>query len=234
MIALLLVLLAVQALAEIPRVDFVQRLGEPVPDVSLVDEAGATRTLSELTGGKPTLLLLGYFRCPMLCRQIRGGLEESLEQLDWRPGREFNVLSVSIDPRERPGRRPPEGWRFLTGAAGQLQTLQDAVGFRSVYDPAQDQFAHPSGLVVLTGDGRVSSYLLGISFPAQGLKLALSRAARGRIGGPVDRLLLLCYHYDPATGRYGLAIMRVLQLLCALTVTLLAGWLWRQRCRSCR
>ena len=163
-------------------------------------------------------------------------------------GHEFNVISVSIDPRERPELarkkqhsylsrydRPgaEEGWRFLTGGQEQIKKLCETVGFESVYDPQTDQFAHPAGVVVLTAEGKVSSYLLGISFPSRAIKLALQRASSGGVGDPVDQILLLCYHYDPSTGRYSLAIMRLMQMAGLATVLLLAGGIgWMQRRKS--
>lgn len=241
---LMICLLALPLLAEVPQVEFRQHLGATVPDVRLVDETGREATLHQLEGGRPTLLVLGYYHCPMLCHQVQGGLVDSLRQLDWSAGQQFTVLTVSIDPRERPPLalakqtgylsrydRPgaAAGWRFLTGSPRQLQALQQAVGFESAYDAESDQYAHPAGIVVLTPEGRVSSYLLGIDFPARALKLALQRAAAGRLGDPADRLLLLCYHYDPATGKYGFAIMRTLQLACLITLLFLGRFLLRGR-----
>lgn len=243
---LLIVMLSLPLLAEVPQVEFRQNLGTRVPDVQLIDETGRASSLLDLAGGRPTLLVLGYYHCPMLCHQVQSGLVDSLRTLDWSAGKEFTVLTVSIDPRERPALalakqtsylsrydRPGAalGWRFLTGSPGQLLALQQAVGFDSVYDRDSDQYAHPAGIVVLTPDGRVSSYLLGIDFPARALKLALQRAAAGNLGSPADRLLLLCYHYDPTTGRYGFAIMRSLQLACLVTLLLVGRFVLRGRRR---
>ncbi|MGE0491305.1 MAG: SCO family protein [Vulcanimicrobiota bacterium] len=241
LILLMLLILPQPARAEAPRVDFVQRLGADVPgELVFLDEQGRQVRFDQLTGGKPSLLVLGYYHCPMLCHQIQGGLVDSLGQLEWSVGREFNVICVSIDSRERPELarkkqhaylsrydRPAaeKGWRFLTGGQEQINRLCDTVGFESVYDPPTDQFAHPAGLVVLTPEGKVSSYLLGISFPARAIKLALQRASSGGVGDPVDQILLLCFHYDPSTGRYSLAIMRLMQIAGLATVLLLAGWI---------
>ncbi|MCA9791282.1 MAG: SCO family protein [Candidatus Eremiobacteraeota bacterium] len=249
LILMMLLALHQPAKAEPPRVEFAQRLGAIVPsDLVLFDERGRQVRFDQLTRGKPSLLVLGYYHCPMLCHQVQSGLVDSLGKLEWSVGHEFNVISVSIDPRERPELarkkqhsylsrydRPgaEEGWRFLTGGQEQIKKLCETVGFESVYDPQTDQFAHPAGVVVLTAEGKVSSYLLGISFPSRAIKLALQRASSGGVGDPVDQILLLCYHYDPSTGRYSLAIMRLMQMAGLATVLLLAGGIgWMQRRKS--
>lgn len=243
---LLTLLLSLPASAEPPPVGFEQKLGATVRgDLQLMDEQGQGTAFKDLLDGRPTLLVLGYYGCPMLCHQVQSGLVDSLQLLEWSAGREFNVLTVSIDARERPklARRKKHaylsrydrpqaetGWRFLTGADGQLKELQRAVGFSATYDPDTDQFAHAAGLVVLTPEGTVSSYLMGISFPARALKLALQRASSGTVGSPVDQILLLCYQYDPSTGRYSLAITRIVQLAGIGSALLLAAWLiWAHR-----
>lgn len=242
----LLLLLTLSASAEPPPVAFEQKLGARVPgQLLLVDEQGEEVTFQDLLDGRPAILVLGYFGCPMLCHQVQSGLVDSLSQLDWSAGKEFNVLAVSIDSRERPElarhkkkaylsryARPDaeRGWRFLTGPDLQLDRLQDTVGFRASFDPKTDQFAHPAGVVVLTPEGTVSSYLLGISFPPRALKLALGRASSGRVGGPVDQIALLCYQYDPSTGRYSLAITRLVQMAGIGCALLLGAWLlWAHR-----
>lgn len=218
---------------------FDQNLGVTVPaDLQLLDERGRSRTFAELQGGKPTLLVLGYYGCPMLCNQIRTGLLDSLKMLDWTAGKEFRVITVSIDPRERAADasrvkettlrrydRPmdPDGWRFVTGTPAEIVRLCDVVGFRAKYDRATDQFAHPAGLVILTPQGQVSSYQFGINFPHLALQKGLQKASEEQIGTKIDPLLFLCYHYDPATGRYSLAIMRIVQMAGLATVLILGA-----------
>jgi protein SCO1/2 len=227
-----------------------QRLDNQVPlDLAFRDETGATVHLSDYFDGKPVILVLAYYRCPMLCTQVLNGLVDSLRGMDFEIGKQFRVITVSFDPREGPeiaarkkenyaavyGRPGAEsGWHFLTGDEDSIAQLTKAVGFRYAFDSALNQFAHASGIMVLTPQGRLSHYFLGINFPSRDVRLSLVEASQGRIGSPVDRLLLLCYHYDPATGKYYGATMTFVRLAAIATVLLISvpiarAWLrdWR-------
>jgi protein SCO1/2 len=219
-----------------------QRLGNTVPlDLSLLDERGRKVTLGDYVHDRPVILSLVYFRCPMLCTQVLNGLLKSSQSLSFELGSDYDIISVSIDPRETPSmaaakkqtyvaqyRRPgaEEGWHFLTADQHQIERLAAAVGYRYQYDERSDQYAHPSGIVVLTPDGRASRYLYGIDYPPRDLRLALIESSAQRIGDPVDQILLLCFHYDPATGKYGLVISRVLQMAGTATAVALGVFLW--------
>jgi protein SCO1/2 len=179
------------------------------------------------------VLALVYYECPMLCTQVLSGLDGSLTALSFSAGREFDLVVVSFDPGETPAiaadrrrnfinryRRVGSegGIRFLTGRQEAIAALADAVGFRYAYDEAIDQYAHPAAITILTGDGRVSRYLYGVEFAPKDLRLGLVEASEGRVGTAVDTLLLYCYHYDPESGKYGMAIMNLIRLAGALTV----------------
>jgi protein SCO1 len=213
-----------------------QKLNDSVPlNLTFRDEHGKTVKLAQYFGSKPVILTLVYYSCPMLCTQILNGLDRSLENIPMTIGSDFNVVTVSIDPTEKPVlaeakqelytgmyRRPgaAEGWHFLTGDEPQIKRLADAVGFRYAYDPDSKQYAHASAIMLLTPEGRISRYFYGVAYPERDLRLGLVDASSGKIGSPVDQLLLFCYHYDPHTGKYGLLISRVIQLSGALTVVL--------------
>jgi protein SCO1/2 len=222
------------------KVGFDQRLGARVPmELVFRDEAGRPRSLAEAAAGKPAVLVLLYYKCTMLCPLILDGLGRVVQGLGFEPGREFSILTVSINPRETPEQAAAKkaetldrqgrhdlgrGWRFLTGDAPAIQALTDAVGFRYEYDARQDEYAHAAGLVLLTPDGRIGRYLYGMDYTPRDLRLGLVEAAEGRIGSPVDQLLLLCYHYDPVIGRYGFVIMNVLRAAGVATVALVGGF----------
>ena len=222
------------------EVGYDQRLGEPVPlDIVLRDETGASVSLREAIAGKPTVLSLVYYECPMLCTLTLNGLVGALSALPFEPGREFSLLTVSFDDRERPEQAAArkraylarykhpsaeKSWRFLTGDKESLRRLTDAVGFRYAWDERTKQFAHPAGVLVLTPDGRIGRYLFGVEYAPKDLRLGLVEAGQGRIGSPVDRLLLYCYQYDPAQGRYGAVVMRIVRLGGLATMTLLGGF----------
>jgi protein SCO1/2 len=215
-------------------VGFDQNLDAQVPlDLPFRDEAGREVRLGEFFGRKPVLLNLVYYECPMLCTLELNALVMSLKPLSFDVGKEFDIVTVSIDPGETPalaaskkrgylsryGREGAgRGWHFLTGGEASVRRLADVVGFRYAYDRQADQYAHPAGVMVLTPGGRVSRYFYGIEYPPRDLRLGLIEASAGKIGSPVDRLLLLCYHYDPRTGKYNLVIMNVLRFLGAATV----------------
>ena len=215
------------------------KLGAQLPlDVQLYDESGEVVRLGEVANGKPVLLTLVYYRCPMLCNMTMDGQVRSLTELSLDAGKDYTAVTVSFDPRETPalaaaakktaltryGRDgADQGWRFLTGEEQEIRRLTDAVGFRYRYDEARGQYAHGAGLVVLTPEGVVSRYLYGVEFPRHDLRLALVEASNGTIGTAVDGILLLCYHYDPTTGKYGLAIMNVLRLAGVVTLLVLGG-----------
>ncbi len=218
------------------RID--QKLDGQIP-LGLVfrDENGDTVRLARYFG-KPVVLSLVYYDCPMLCTEVLNGMVQGFKGLRFMPGREFNVVTVSIDPRETPeiasakkevymkslGRPGAEaGWHFLTGDPASIDSLAAAVGFHYLYDPRSGQFAHATGIMVATPGGRLSRYLLGLEYPSEDLRFSLMDASNGKIGTVIDRLVLLCYHYDPTTGKYGLVIANVFRIGGALTVVLLGG-----------
>ena len=216
-----------------------QKLDGAIPlEAPFTDESGRDVTLGQYFGKRPVILSLVYYECPMLCIQTLTGLSGSLEALAFNPGKEFELVVVSIDPGETPalaadrkktflkryGRAGVDASvHFLTGRETSIKPLADAVGFRYAYDKDIDQYAHPAALTVLTGEGRVSKYLYGIEFAPRDLRLALVEAGDGRIGTAIDQALLFCYHYDPETGKYGFVIMNVVRLGGAITVVALAG-----------
>ena len=217
------------------QVEIEQRLGEQVPlDAVFRDEAGREVRLGEyFREGKPVILTLVYYECPMLCNQVLNGLTGALEALKFTPGREFNVLTVSFDARETPelaarkretylkryGRAgADEGWHFLTGDTPSIERLAQAVGFKFVWDERSKQFAHASAIMVATPEGRLSHYFYGIEYGPKDLRLSLVEASAGKIGSPVDKLILYCYHYDPTTGKYGPVVMNIVRLAGVATV----------------
>lgn len=228
-----------------------QRLDSTVPlDLTFRDETGRAVRLGDYFGAKPVILTLNYYRCPTLCSLILSSLERGLQNVAFNVGEQFEVVTVSIDPTEgaadatakkaeilghygRPG--AAAGWHFLTGDEGQIRQLAAAVGFRYAYDTRGAQYVHPSGIMLLTPAGRVARYLLGIDYAARDLRLGLVEAADGRIGVPADQILLLCYHYDPATGRYAGAVDTFIKgssVAVAVALTLLVGVLLRRERRK--
>ena len=219
-----------------------QRLNQQVPlDVVFRDESGADVTLGSLLRGKPVLLSLVYYECPMLCTLVMNGMLSAMKALPFDAGREFDVITVSFNPTDTAAlaaqkkatyleqyRRPgaEKGWHFLTGDAPSIERLADAVGFRYRYDPERKEFAHAAGLTVLTPRGVVARYFFGVEFSPRDLKFGLMEAAENRIGSPIDQLLLLCYHYDPATGRYSTAVLTALRVAAVVTVLALGGFMF--------
>jgi len=205
-----------------------QKLNDQVPlNLAFRDEHGNPVELAQFFGTKPVILTLVYYNCPMLCTQVLNGLDRSLQLIPMEIGKDFNVVTVSIDPTDRPViaeakqamyagmyRRPGAqyGWHFLTGDEPQIKQLADSVGFRYAYDSDSKQYAHASAIMLLTADGKISRYFYGVSYPERDLRLGLVEASQGKIGTPVDQVLLFCYHYDPHTGKYGLLISRMIQL----------------------
>ncbi len=234
-------------------VGFDQRLDEQVPlDLEFRDEAGRAVRLGDCFDGKPVILVLAYFKCPQLCTEVLNGLVQAMLDLSLDLGKDFRVVTVSFDPRETPEMaaakkktylerygRPgaDKGWHFLTGEEAAIKRLTDAVGFRYNYDPRNDQFAHASGIVVLTPTGKLSRYFYDIRYSPRDLRLGLVEASAGRIGSPVDQILLYCFHYDPIEGKYGATIMNFVRLGGVLTILALAVFmavLWRRERREAR
>jgi protein SCO1/2 len=189
--------------------------------------------LRSFFGSKPVILTLVYYTCPMLCTQVLNAVTRSAKQISLKMGDDYEIVSVSIDPSDRPVMAEAKhalyagmyeqpgaiaGWHFLTGDEAEIKKLAAAVGFHYAYDAASKQFAHPSGIMVLTPDGRLARYFYGINYPARDLRLGLVEASAGKIGTPVDQILLYCYHYDPMTGKYGLLISHVVQISGVATV----------------
>lgn len=204
-----------------------QKLNEQVPlDLPFLDETGKSVRLRDYFGERPVVLALVYYECPMLCTQVLNGLVRSLQNLNLDVGRQFTVLSVSINPRETPelalakqkmytgiyGRSGGSaGWHFLTGQQPAIEQLAKSVGFRYAYDPVSGQYAHATAIMVLTPEGKISRYFYGIEYPSRDLRLGLVEASAGKVGSPVDQVLLFCYHYDPTTGKYGLVISNIVR-----------------------
>jgi protein SCO1/2 len=219
-----------------------QRLNQQVPlNLTFNDETGQAVQLQQYFGSKPVILIMVYYQCPMLCTQVLNGFAGAMNGVvRFNIGREFNVVTVSIDPRDTPQdaaaakkkyleryRRPgaEQGWHFLTGKKDQIDALAQAVGFRYAWDPAIQQYAHASGLMLLTPDGRVAQYYYGIEYVPRDIQLGLIEASKGKIGNVVDEVILYCYHYDPRQGRYGAVIFNILRLTALATVMVLGGFM---------
>jgi protein SCO1 len=231
--------------SQMPRalreIGFDQNLDQPVPlDTTFRDERGATVRLGDYFGKRPVVLLFAYYDCPMLCTQVINGLSTALGVLSLQPGKDFEIVTVSFNPADTPAsaaakkkvyleRYPRDGaagsWHFLTGDRPSIDRLTKAAGFRYAWDADTKQFAHPSGVIVLTPDGRLARYLFGIEYGPRDLRYAIVEASDGKVGNVTDSLLLYCYHYDPMTGRYGLVVMRALRLAGATTVLALGAFI---------
>ena len=224
----------------IREIGFDQRLGESVPrDATFRDEEGRSVRLGDYFGRRPVVLNFVYFDCPMLCTVSLNGLVSALDIVAFTPGREFELVTISFDPKESPGlalakkkaylaryKRPnaAAGWHFLTGEKDSIDRVTRTAGFRYAWDDETKQFAHPAGLLVLTPEGRISRYLFGIEYSPKDLRLALVESGEGKIGGLVDDFLLFCYQYNPLTGRYSASILNVVRVLAVLTVLALSGF----------
>jgi protein SCO1/2 len=218
-----------------------QHLDAQLPlDAVFRDETGREVKLGDYFGDQPVVVALVYYRCPMLCTQVLNGFLKSSQAVPLEIGRDYQVVTVSFDPRETPDlaaekkasyvrayRREgaKQGWHFLTADRSSIDRLTAAIGFNYRFDPNSDQFAHASGIVVATPDGRLSRYFYGIEYSPDALRLSLVESSAGRIGSLVDQVLLLCFHYDPLTGKYGLVIADALRLAGVLTVIVLGSFL---------
>lgn len=235
-------------------VEVVEKLGTQVPlDVPLVDQDGKAVTLRDaLAGGKPAILTLVYYECPLLCGMILSGQARAMKETGLDLGRDYRAITVSFDPREKPGQAfvrqkhylqsfdrtgARDVWPFLVGKGEDTRRLADAVGFHYAFDEATKQYAHPAALVVLTPDGRVSRYLYGVEFPGRDLRLALVEAADGRVGTSFDRFLLTCYRYDPVARKYVPYAMGVVRAGALLVLFGLVGALvfyWRREVKGAK
>ena len=229
-------------------VGFDQHLGDTVPlDAVFRDESGRAVRLGDYFGKRPVVLSLAYYECPMLCTVTLNGLASALDVLAFDPGRDFEIVNVSFEPKETPAlaaakkaaylhryKRPGAAgaWHFLTGDAAQIRRLTDAVGFKYAWDEQTQHYAHASGIMVLTADGRLARYLYGVEYAPKDLPFAIVEASQGRILSPVDRLLLYCYHYDPTLGRYGKSVMAILRVAAVLTLGGLGAMIFGLRRRD--
>ena len=227
-----------------------QRLDAPLPlDTPVRDEAGRPARLSAYFGTRPVVLAFVYYNCPMLCTQVLNGLVASLNVMSLDAGADFDVVAVSFDARDTPAmasakkaaylpryKRPnsTDGWHFLTADAAGIEKLTKAAGFRFRYDESLDQFAHASAVMVVTPDGRLARYFYGIDYAPRDLRLGIVEASAGRVGTPVDQILLYCFHYDPSSGKYGWVVVRMVRLGALATLGLLAVAIWRMSRRRPR
>jgi protein SCO1/2 len=225
---------------ELQNVEFAQRLSEQLPlDLPFVDEDGRVVPLRQYFSRKPVVLAFVYYECPMLCSQVLNGLTSALVALVETAGRDYEVVAVSFDPRDTPvaaaakkksyldryNRLGSErGFHFLTGSEASVKALTAAAGFKYAWDEKTQQFAHASGFVVATPQGKLSRYFFGIEYAPRDLKFALIESSAGRVGSLVDQVLLYCYHYDPKTGSYSFVAMKAIQLGGALTLLALVGF----------
>jgi protein SCO1/2 len=226
-----------------------QRLQAPLPlDLMFRAEHGATVQLGKYFGTRPVILMLGYYRCPRLCNVSLNNLAASLSKIDYQAGTDFDVVIVSIDPRETPELAaakkaavieqyaPPgaeAGWHFLTGEEPAIRRLADTVGFRFAYDAERDLYAHASGIMIVTPDGTVARYFFGLDYSPRDLRFGLEDASAGRIGSPITQpLRMLCFAYDADAGAYTLMTMRLVKIGSAITVAVLGFCLiraWRRK-----
>ncbi|PYK76297.1 MAG: SCO family protein [Verrucomicrobia bacterium] len=227
---------------ELNQITFEQKIGQQISrDLVFRDSGGARFQFRANSGAKPTLLVLGYFHCPMLCTFINNGLIEAMQELRLDVGRDFNVVDLSVDPRETSelaakrkaeyvklyGRRGAAlGWHCLTGDETSIQKIASETGFHFAYDPQSNEYAHPSGVIVLTADGTISRYFFGVNFSADELRQAIVAAGKNENGSVIQRLALICYHYSPLTGKYGGLVMSILRASGVATVVAIALWIF--------
>jgi protein SCO1 len=228
------------------NVGIAQHLDAQVPpELIFRDDTGKTVKLGDYFGRKPIILNLVYYNCTMLCGEALAGLASAMRLIKFDVSNEFDVVTVSFDPRETPDMaaakkidyvkrygRPnaASGWHFLTGQPDAINALTKTVGFQYQYDAQSKQYAHATAIMVLTPQGRISRYFYGVDFPPKDLRMGLVEASQGKIGNAVDAVLLYCYHYDPGTGKYGAMVSNILRLAAAATMVLLGGLLlilWR-------
>lgn len=211
-----------------------QNLNQPIPlDLTFKDDLGRSVRLGDYFRNKPVILSLVYYNCPMLCGEVLSGLEHSLRMMKLDVGKDFDVITVSFDPRETPemaAKKKAEylkryqragaeqGWHFLVGQQDAIDALTRAAGFQYQYDEKTRQFAHATAIMIVTPDGRIAQYYYGVEYPPKDLRLGLVEAGQSRIGNVVDQLLLYCYHYDPAQGKYSATILGVLRLAGVATL----------------
>jgi protein SCO1/2 len=221
---------------DLSHVKFEQHPGQQLSgDLVFQDENGRALKLGELFGKRPVILVPGYYRCPMLCTMINDGLINALENLRANVGSDFDVVDLSIDPNEKPNAAAEKkalcvrrygrtgaaaGWHCLVGSKKSIAQLTDELGYRYAYDPETKEYAHPSGVIVLTPDGKISRYVFGVTFNSTELRDAIAAAKDGKSGSVLSQLFLLCYHYNPITGRYGALIMSILRIS---SITLVSG-----------
>jgi protein SCO1/2 len=232
---------------QLAGVDFVPPFGATMPlDTEFRDDQGRDVHLGDYFGSKPVILTFGYYQCPMLCTEVQRGIASVLKVVKYRPGTDFQVVFISFNPKETPAmaaakkkaaldyyHRPgtDDGWHFLVGDDANVRRAAQAAGFKYVYDPKTGLYAHATGILVLTPDGKISRVFYGIEYPPRYVELGLVESSEGEIGSAVDHLLLFCCEYDPATGRYSATILNVIRLLGIMLVIALAifmGIHWRR------
>jgi len=239
------------SLPELKKIDVVEHLGKKIPlETRLVNDRGDSVTLSEyFREGKPVVMVLGYYNCPMLCQMVLNGLSDGLRTVTWEPGKDYSLLNISINPRENFelaaakkknyleyfGREGADaGWTFFVGEEVETRFLSEALGFKFYYDEERKEYAHAAVAFILTPDGTISRYLYGLSFKANDLKLAIMEASEGKLGNSIDRIILYCYHYDPDAKGYVLFATNVMKLGGGISLVLLIfflGWLWMREKR---
>ena len=219
-----------------------QKLGAGVsPELTFTDDTGKTVHLGDYLGKRPVVLSLVYYQCPMLCTMSLNDLTRTMGAMPLNPGKDFDIVTISFDPREGPDlaaakkkryvheyHKPKAGeaWHFLVGDETNIKKLTDAVGFRYAWDAKFNQYAHAAGFMVLTPSGKVARYFYGVDYSSKDLRLALAEAGEGKVMRPVEQILLYCYHYDPSTGKYSLAILNLLKVLAAATALSLGSYLF--------
>jgi protein SCO1/2 len=218
-------------------------------DLAFRDETGRGVQLREYFGQKPVVLAFVYYNCPMLCDQVQQGVVGALRMLSFNPGRDYEVVFISFDSRETPElaaekkkkslahfRRPDtgSGWHFLTGPKESIEAAAKAANFRFTFDAKSNLFAHASGVLILTPDGRISRYFYGVEYPGRDMRLGLVDSSAGKIGTPIDHVLLYCYHYDPSAAVYSASILKIVRLGGILTILSLVGGIWISRRREAR
>lgn len=228
---------------DINQIRIEQKMGSQIPlDLTFRDETGETVALRSYFKNKPVVLVMAYYECPMLCTVVLNELTRVMKsEKRYSIGKDYEVITVSISPTETPELAAKKkenyagayqraggksGWHFLVGDEANIKQLADSVGFNYVYDPKTKQYAHSAGVMILTPEGKLARYLLGIDYTAKDLRFALIESSKNKIGNPVEQVILYCYQYDPSTGRYGLVIMRVVQLAGIFTVLSLGTFIF--------